>query len=301
MSINASDDGFNWGTSGSATAELRVGEFHAGPHEVQGWLNSFGNADVERLSANRWRVRRDLVREPLLELAVTKGLDLLLLPPDWRRPALVGFDGDATLLAGETIDELAREAGRFEQVAAITADAMAGNLDFEASLRRRVRELEGLPESALDRVFERIALNPGVADALRALRAAGALVCALSGGFHFLLDRWVAPLDLHCVVANRLERRAGQLTGQLVGEVIDAQAKADALVSLAHEHGFAPRAIVAVGDGSNDMPMLAAAAVGVAYQAKPRVLEVADGALYGVSMMALAELLLGEGTPADEG
>jgi phosphoserine phosphatase len=249
-----------------------------GPHE---WRLEVSAADALRL-------RRDL-----FEVARSYGLDLVLAPVTSLEisPRWVFFDGDATLLAGETVDELARVAGVHQAVATITARAMAGELDFEGALRERVALLRGLSEDALEQVVEAMPLSPGAEVAVRTLKSKGIAVGVLSGGFHFLLDRLEERLELDTVAGNRLEVHDGRLTGQVTGTVMDAARKARLLRRLLEDQGQNPAQAVAVGDGANDILMLEAAGLGLAYRGKPALLEVADGVIYGGGLDRTLDLL----------
>lgn len=209
----------------------------------------------------------------------------------WEDFRLLVSDMDSTLIAIECIDEIADMQGIKPQVAAITARSMAGELDFTASLRERVALLEGLPLSALEQVYrERLKLMPGARELVRACRDAGIRTLLISGGFTFFTDRLRDELGLDHAVANELEVVNGHLTGRLLGDVIDAQAKADWLVRLRDEMGLAPCQTIAMGDGANDLKMLAVAGLGVGMHPKPVVRQHADVSLRYVGLDGLPRL-----------
>ena len=184
---------------------------------------------------------------------------------------LVVLDADSTLIHDEVIELLAEEAGSRSEVAEITDRAMRGELDFEQSLRERVRTLAGLPVEVFEHVGERVRVTDGAAELVAGVRAAGGRVGVVSGGFHEVLDGLGHRLALDHWRANRLEVVDGVLTGGLVGAIVDAEAKAAALREWAADADIPLACTVAVGDGANDLRMMAAAALSVAFNAKPRV------------------------------
>jgi phosphoserine phosphatase len=189
------------------------------------------------------------------------------------------MDVDSTLVRGEVIEMLAAEAGCEEEVARVTAAAMAGDLDFEQSLRARVALLEGLPVEAVDKVRGAVQLTPGARTLVRTLKRLGWTVGIVSGGFTAVTDDLREQLGLDHALANVLEVNDGRLTGQVVGAVVDRAAKAAALRDFAAQEGLQPEQTVAIGDGANDLDMLAAAGLGIAFNAKPVVRDAADAAL----------------------
>jgi len=191
---------------------------------------------------------------------------------------LVVLDVDSTLTRDEGIDLLAAHVSPevATEVSSITAQAMRGELDFEESLLRRVAALEGTPHEVVTRVAAQVALTDGARELVDALHLHGHLVGVVSGGFHDMIDPLVDDLGLDFARANRLEVKDSTLTGRLVGAVIDAQAKADALRSWADESGIPLERTVAVGDGGNDVVMLRDAGLGIAFMAKPVAREAAD-------------------------
>ncbi|GAA2064231.1 MULTISPECIES: phosphoserine phosphatase SerB [Leifsonia] len=189
---------------------------------------------------------------------------------------LVVLDADSTLLQDEVIELLADEAGSRPEVAEITERAMRGELDFEESLRERVRTLAGLPAAVFQHVGERIRVTEGVPELIAGVQAAGGVVGVVSGGFHELLDPIGERLGLDHWRANRLVVEDGRLTGEVDGPVVDAAAKAQALLLWAADAGVHLRQTVAIGDGANDLRMMAEAGLSVAFNAKPRVRAEAD-------------------------
>lgn len=192
------------------------------------------------------------------------------------QPYLVVLDVDSTLIENEVIELLAAEANAMERVAEITARAMRGELDFEHSLRERVATLAGLPESVFDSVRRHVTVTQGVPALIAGVKAAGGHVGVVSGGFHEVLDPIASDLGLDFWRANRLEVEHGRLTGRVLGKVIDAAAKAHALREWAAATETPINQTVAIGDGANDLMMMAAAGLSIAFDAKPIVREKAD-------------------------
>ncbi|HSV18062.1 MAG TPA: phosphoserine phosphatase SerB [Casimicrobiaceae bacterium] len=235
------------------------------------------------------RAGNDAVR--LLEVTSTDGLDpaaaaagydVGLVPHDrlLERVRLVAFDMDSTLIAIECIDEIADLHGIKPQVAAITASAMRGEIDFPESLRRRVALLEGLPEAALGQVYdERLVLTHGAERMLAGFADVGARFLLVSGGFTFFTERLRERLGLHYTASNELEVANGVLTGRILGPIVDAAAKAEALRVRAQALRGTDGLVVALGDGANDVPMLRAADVSIAFRAKPVVRAAATHAI----------------------
>lgn len=201
-----------------------------------------------------------------------QGIDLAVRPADAGPMGLLIADMDSTMIGQECIDELAEMAGVGERVRAITARAMAGELDFEGALRERVGLLAGLDAGIVERVLaERIAPAPGARVLVATMRARGAHTALVSGGFTLFTGPVAAALGFHEHRANTLEVADGRLTGRVVPPVLGREAKAAALQEIAARRGLGPRAAVAVGDGANDLAMLGLAGLGVAMHAKPAV------------------------------
>jgi len=201
------------------------------------------------------------------------------------------MDMDSTLISIECIDEIADMQGLKPQVAAITEEAMQGKIDFAESLRRRVALLKGLDEGALQRVYdERLKLNPGAEIMLAALKRHDIKTLLVSGGFIFFTERLKQRLDLDYTHANTLEIVDGKLTGRVLGKILDAQGKADWLLKMRDELGLKTEQVIAMGDGANDLKMMAMAGVSIAYHAKPVVREKASYAFNFTGLDGLVRL-----------
>jgi phosphoserine phosphatase len=239
------------------------------------------------------------LRARLAAVAAEHRVDLAVQPAGLvrRSKRLVVFDVDSTLVQGEVVDELAALAGVGAQVAEVTAATMRGELEFAASLRARVELLAGLPASALDEVRARLTLTPGAATLLRTLRRLGCSIGLVSGGFTQIVEPLAADLGLDFAAANMLEIENGRLTGRLLGSIVDRAGKAEALRRFAAQAGVPLPQTIAVGDGANDLDMIAAAGLGVAFNAKPAVRAAAPAAMNVPFLDALLFLL---GVPRDE-
>ena len=196
-----------------------------------------------------------------------------------RSKRLICFDCDSTLITGEVIEMLAAHAGKEAEVAAVTERAMQGELDFEQSLRERVRTLAGLDERIIVEVAADITLTPGARTTISTLKRLGYKTAVVSGGFIQVLEGLAAELELDYVRANTLEIVDGKLTGNVLGKVVDRAAKAEFLAEFAADSGLAMHQTVAVGDGANDIDMISAAGLGIAFNAKPALRAIADTAV----------------------
>ncbi|MEW1953637.1 phosphoserine phosphatase SerB [Terrabacter sp. NPDC080008] len=250
------------------------------------------------------------LRTELALVSTSEGIDIAVAPGGLARRGrrLVVLDVDSTLIQQEVIELLAAHCGREAEVAEVTARAMAGELDFEESLRARVATLAGLPASVLEEVREAVQLTPGARTLVRTLKRLGFTVGLVSGGFIEIVGSLAEDLGIDHARANRLEIADGRLTGRVVGDVVDRAGKARALREFAEQEGLPLSRTVAIGDGANDLDMLDLAGLGVAFNAKPVVQEQAqtsvnvpylDSVLYllGISRDEIEQADLDDGTP----
>jgi phosphoserine phosphatase len=221
------------------------------------------------------------LRSTLADVSSRIGLDIAVEREGLTRRAkrLVVFDVDSTLIQGEVIEMLAARAGTEDKVREVTEAAMHGEIDFAESLHRRVALLRGIPETALQEVGHSLTLTPGARTTIRTLKRLGFRCGVVSGGFTRVIDGLVDELGLDFAAANELEVEDGRLTGRVVGEIVDRAGKAAALRRFAAKFGIPLAQCVAIGDGANDIDMLSTAGLGVAFNAKPALREVADTAL----------------------
>ncbi len=246
---------------------------------------------IEQIATHAWRLHDAKPHDAVAILCQEHQLDYGFVRPNQRLSdfGLVVMDMDSTLIAIECIDEIADLVHLKPQVSAITEAAMRGEIDFAESLRRRVALLAGLEESALQRVYdERLRLNPGAEIMLAKLKGHGIKTLLVSGGFAFFSERLKQRLGLAYAHANTLEIVNGKLTGKVLGHILDAQGKADSLVRVRDELGLQPQQVIALGDGANDLKMLAQAGVSIAYHAKPIV---RSQAMYAFNFVGLDGLL----------
>ncbi|HYC38655.1 MAG TPA: phosphoserine phosphatase SerB [Usitatibacter sp.] len=245
--------------------------------------------DIERVAESAFRITQadPATRDEVAAHCVPARLDWGFVEEgraftDFR---LLAMDMDSTLICIECIDEIADFAGRKAEVAAVTASAMRGEIDWPESLRRRVATLKGLDESALKRVFEeRLRYNPGAERLVATARRCGVKTLLVSGGFTYFTDRVRHALELDYAYSNVLVSEGGKLTGEVTGPLVDAAGKAAHVARLKRELGLSPQQVLAVGDGANDLPMLAQAGTSIAYHAKPVVREKASYALDHVGL-----------------
>jgi phosphoserine phosphatase len=239
-------------------------------------------SSIERITAKAFRLRKALKDEAIAAWCEEKRIDYGWVP-EGRRFAdlkLLAMDMDSTLITIECIDELGDMAGKKAEIAAITAQAMRGELDYPASLRQRVGALAGLEEKALLRVYEeRLKLTPGAEILLEKCKQHGVKLLLVSGGFTFFTERLKARLGIDYTISNVLEIKNGRLTGKVLGDIVDADAKAAKFRAVAKELKAKKEQTVAIGDGANDLKMMAEAGLSIAFRAKPVVRAQADCAL----------------------
>ena len=251
------------------------------------------NSSIVELELRGALADQQALRRSLMAIARTEAVDVAVQADDVyrRNRRLVAFDMDSTLIQGEVIDELAAAHGVGPEVAAITAAAMRGELDFNQSFRRRVALLAGARVELLAEVAGRIRLSDGAERLVRTLKRHGYRTAILSGGFQEVGERLRARLGIDVVHANRLATREGRFTGEVVGEVIDGPRKAALLRELVAREGLTLAQSIAVGDGANDVPMLGIAGLGIAYRAKPVVADSADHAISHLGLDAILYLI----------
>jgi phosphoserine phosphatase len=241
-----------------------------------------GATRMQRIDEHAWRIHDAVPADPIPSYCEDHRIDFGFVP-EGRRFAdlkLLAMDMDSTLITIECIDELGDFAGRKSEVAAITDQAMRGELDYAQSLRKRVALLAGLDESVLERVYaERLRLTPGAETLVTRCRQHGVRLLLVSGGFSFFTERLRERLGLDYTLSNRLELAGGKLTGRLVGDIVDADAKAGRFREVMRELGARREQALAMGDGANDLKMMGEAGYSIAFRAKPRVRAQASCAL----------------------
>lgn len=252
-----------------------------------------GANDIERITGQAFRLKNANRRDQVPEYCADAGLDFAFVEQTARLGdfGLVAMDMDSTLLAIESIDEIADMHGVKPQVSEITQRTMRGEIVFAESLRQRTALLRNLDEDALQRVYdERVRLSPGAEKMLLRMKSAGIRTMVISGGFTFFTDRIKAKLDLDYAAANTLEVADGKLTGKVLGEIIGASGKAEVLKKVRDELGLKREQVIAIGDGANDLKMLEEAGVSIAYHAKPIVQENATYAINHVGLDGVLNL-----------
>ncbi|MDZ4202324.1 MAG: phosphoserine phosphatase SerB [Gallionella sp.] len=262
--------------------------------QLQHLAETTAAARVEQTGAHVYRLRDAQADDGIAAYCLEHQLDYGYVPQGKQLGdfGLLVMDMDSTLISIECIDEIADMQGIKPQVSEITESAMRGEIDFAESLRRRVALLEGLDEGALQRVYdERLKLNPGAETMLAELKKHGIKTLLVSGGFTFFTERLQNRLGLDFSQANTLEIVNGKLTGKVQGKILDAQGKADWLLHIRDELALTSEQVIAMGDGANDLKMMAQAGTSIAYHAKPVVRAQASYALNFVGLDGLVNLL----------
>lgn len=252
-----------------------------------------GANDIEQITGQAFRLKNANRRDQVPQYCADAGLDFAFVEQTVQLGdfGLIAMDMDSTLLAIESIDEIADMHGVKPQVSEITQRTMRGEIVFAESLRQRTALLRDLDEDALQRVYdERVRLSPGAEKMLLRMKSAGIRTMVISGGFTFFTDRIKAKLDLDYAAANTLEIAGGKLTGKVLGEIIGAHGKAEVLKKVRDELGLKREQVIAIGDGANDLKMMEEAGVSIAYHAKPIVQENATYAINHVGLDGVLNL-----------
>lgn len=257
-------------------------------------LAKLAGADhIERITGQAFRLENASRREHVAEYCADAELDFAFVEQTVQLSdfGLVAMDMDSTLLAIESIDEIADMHGMKPQVSEITQRTMRGEIVFAESLRQRTALLQGLDQDALQQVYdERVRLSPGAEIMLQRMKSAGLRTMVISGGFTFFTDRIKTKLNLDYAAANKLEIANGKLTGKVLGEIIGASGKAEVLKSVREKLGLRREQVIAIGDGANDLKMMEEAGVSIAYHAKPIVQEKATYAINHVGLDGVTNL-----------
>jgi phosphoserine phosphatase len=252
-------------------------------------------SSLEPIGEAAFRLRGASNRAEVGKWCAARAIDCAWMPGELRLAdlRLVAIDMDSTLITIECIDELGEAAGRRAEIAAITEAAMRGELDFSESLRRRVALLAGVDESALARVYDqKLRLSPGAERLVAGCKKAAIKLLLVSGGFSFFTERLQARLGLDYTLSNKLEIQHGRLTGGLVGRIVGARAKAERLREVARAIGAQRDQTLAIGDGANDLPLMAEAGMSVAFRGKPVARDFADFALDHAGLDGVLNLFL---------
>jgi phosphoserine phosphatase len=245
------------------------------------FLVDIGNADITKL------------RKELLKEGEKLGLDIVI--QDYqiasKEKRLIVFDLDSTLIEAEIIDELAKEAGVEREVKELTRRAMNGEMSFKEALQERVKLLKGLPVEVLERIYSRIEFTEGAKELISALKRAGYKIAVVSGSFTYFTNKIKEELGIDYAFGNELEIVDGKLTGRVVGRIIDAEEKARIVEEIAKKEEIKIENVVAVGDGANDRIMIEKAGLGIAFNAKEVLKEIADGSISKSNLIGLASVL----------
>jgi len=235
----------------------------------------------------------EILKRDFVDICKETGVDIAFQVDNMyrRNRRLVCFDMDSTLIQAEVIDELARKAGVYDEVSTITEAAMRGELDFQESFKKRISLLKGLDVSVMQEIAEELPLTEGAERLFRTLKKFGYKTAILSGGFNYFGNYLKSKLGVDYVFANELEIESGKLTGKHVGEIVDGAKKAEMLKLLAFKEDLHLEQVIAVGDGSNDLPMIKLAGLGIAFHAKPKVQESAKNSISEIGLDAILYLI----------
>ncbi len=235
----------------------------------------------------------EVIKRKLKNEIEKSGLDVVIQPYEIakKEKRLIVFDMDSTLVDAEIIDELAKVAGVEAEVRKLTEKAMNGEIDFKKALEERVKLLKGLPVEIMERIYENIKLTEGAKELIESLKKAGYKVALISGGFTYFTEKLKRELKLDYAFGNELEIKDGKLTGRIKGRIITAEEKAKIIEEIAKKEGISRENIVAVGDGANDKIMIEKAGLGIAFNAKKALRDVADGSLSKTNLIGLASVL----------
>jgi len=277
----------------TVSADLVIQGFDIETADLKQLAKLAGARGIEQLEARAFRLRGAERAAGIEELCAERRLDCAFVPVD-RELAdfrLLVMDMDSTLITIETVDELADMVGLKNEVAAITAQAMRGEIEYNESLERRVALLAGLEERALQRVYdERLKLTPGAEILLKRTQALGMKTLLVSGGFTYVTDRLKTRLGLDHCHSNVLEITDGKLTGKVLGAIVNADGKRDALIEVRDELRITRERVIGIGDGANDLKFMAECGVSVAYHAKPVVRQQATHAINYVDLAGVLHL-----------
>jgi phosphoserine phosphatase len=266
---------------------------HGGNIARIAWLSLGDLRSVEVEIAMSTGSNPTALKEDLLRLSMRSSFDIALQREGLfrRSKRLVVMDMDSTLIEIEVIDELARAHGVVDQVAAVTERAMAGEMDFDEALRQRLRLLKGLKVSVLEQLAEQLPLTEGAEKLIRVLKRLGYRTAVISGGFSIAADALKRRLGIDYAYSNTLEVEHGELTGRVVGPIVNGRRKAELLSAIAASEGVLLDQVIAVGDGANDLPMLQTAGLGIAFRAKQKLREQADTSISAGGLDAILYLL----------
>ncbi len=272
--------------------------------QLHNWLGYLASLDISHIAHKKQQnfneylldltgLNESQIRLQLSQYLSELSINYACMPLSQRviKPRLMVFDMDSTLIQMECIDELARQCGFYEQVAQITESAMRGELDFAQSLRKRVVVLKGLPLEVITNLAQELPVTPWVPEVVQWAKQQQCKIAVVSGGFVPFVEALKQQLDLDYAFANTLENNGNQLTGQLLGDIVDGERKKQLLLSLTEQLQLSKEEVWAIGDGANDLPMMRVAGLGIAFDAKPKVRAQAHAAIHQADMTQLLSIL----------